>query len=1084
MTLKFKKAIILSAVLFLTLISFQSLVQAVPAAPGEQEMVQPNGAKFKATLHGDEWLNWATTNRDEVLTKGDDGYWYYGQIASDKLVPSRAKYKINPKPRQIVTQQRLLNLTKKNPNIYKPYDSQFKSPSTGPAPAPGSRGTVKQQKLLVLLVNFTNVSIQNTDADWSDRFFGASGRTVNAYYNEVSNGSFQFVPAEETAGTANDGVIRVSLNYAHPNFGNFYDTAGQNLAKNALSAADAYIDFSTFDTNGDGYISSDELCVAIVAAGGESSSGSPSPSIWAHNWSLSSANAVVLDGKSVCARNYGSYIEMGEIHGSQTTSHMATIGIPCHELGHCLGLSDLYDTSGNSDGIGIHSLMAGGIWLLGNGTFQGDCPSNLDAWCKVRLGFVNPVTISSSGTYTLNAVAIGNYNVYKIPTSNPDQYFLLENRQFSNFDTGLASKCKNTGIAVWHIDEGVIRSGDMNNNVNHKGVDLEEANEGILGYSQLDTKTINFNIGSNQYSGYSHYYSLGESQTYRHANVFSVDTAPGSSLYDGSSTGFTVTVPGTGANAMDVDISLTSPNPVLSEISANSQFYFTGTNSVYIGYSLTRAMNVTVSILDNSGNPVKVVLDNVAQNAGQQNVSWDGRNTGGSIVPQGSYKIKVDAVDPSNVNEAPRRRIKALEIGVSIPEITNVSDSPDPVDSQGARTSTINYTLSEDAHVTVLIYNSSNTRVRNLADSSVTAGQSTAVWDCKDDTGTNVPDGTYTYYINAVNAFGGTANQVSGTITIQTVTVPKPEITNVSDSPDPVDSQGTRTSTIGYTLSENAHVTIVIYNSSNTRIRGLVDADVTAGQNTAVWDCKNDTGTNVPDGVYTYKINAVNATGGTANEASGTITIQTATVSTPEITAVSDSPDPVDANGARINTIKYTLSENAHVTVAIYNSANTMVRGLVDADVTAGQNTAVWDCKDDTGTNVPNGVYTYKINAVNALGKEAKEVVGTIGISQSSKIIMDVSDSPDPFNPKKGVATIKFTLLKDAKVTIKFYNRIGMCFKTLLNSSPRKAGVNSVTWNGRGILNLPVFNNTYKYKITVTSGSTTDRAEGTITVRR
>ncbi len=60
------------------------------------------------------------------------------------------------------------------------------------------------------------------------------------------------------------------------------------------------------------------------------------------------------------------------------------IGIFLHEIGHLLGLPDLYDTDGGSAGIGQWSMMSGGWTLDGART-----PADFDAWSKIQLGFAD-----------------------------------------------------------------------------------------------------------------------------------------------------------------------------------------------------------------------------------------------------------------------------------------------------------------------------------------------------------------------------------------------------------------------------------------------------------------------------------------------------------------------------------------------------------------------------------------------------------------------------------------------------------------------------------------------------------------------
>jgi M6 family metalloprotease-like protein len=203
-------------------------------------------------------------------------------------------------------------------------------------------------------------------------------------------------------------------------------------------------------------------------------------------------------------------------------------GVLAHEFGHILGSLDLYNTCNWSTGIGYWGLMGSGNQVafdLGLGVpVEGILPPSMCAWTKWWLGFLEPETIDSSGTYALRAVGLqdGTANAYRIPI-NGDEYFLLENRQrdfdldrmegiFQDRETGvimgtvdtlLLHDCRavtpdsacfaeawnhqydfglpGAGLLIWHIDDERILetlqafSNTVNCDYWRRGVDLEEA---------------------------------------------------------------------------------------------------------------------------------------------------------------------------------------------------------------------------------------------------------------------------------------------------------------------------------------------------------------------------------------------------------------------------------------------------------------------------------------------------------------------------------------------------------------------------------------------------------------------------------
>ncbi|HMS64977.1 MAG TPA: hypothetical protein PKD83_06950 [Ignavibacteria bacterium] len=207
-------------------------------------------------------------------------------------------------------------------------------------------------------------------------------------------------------------------------------------------------------------------------------------------------------------------------------------GILASSFGSYLGLPDLFNTVTGKTAIGRFGLMDGQSLFSYNGIF----PPEPSAWEKVFLGWIDPVVISSGLDSFVIPTSSKNIprdtSIYKV-LMNSKEYFLIENRnrdpentgvtiysrnrQFndadnypqdlnngfyysnaytslyllngnitdvSHFDWSLPGLINNEnnfkgGILIWHIDENVIEanylSNTINNDINHKGVDLEEA---------------------------------------------------------------------------------------------------------------------------------------------------------------------------------------------------------------------------------------------------------------------------------------------------------------------------------------------------------------------------------------------------------------------------------------------------------------------------------------------------------------------------------------------------------------------------------------------------------------------------------
>ncbi|WP_328493026.1 immune inhibitor A [Streptomyces sp. NBC_00414] len=130
------------------------------------------------------------------------------------------------------------------------------------------------------------------------------------------------------------------------------------------------------------------------------------------------------------------------------TNENRGLGTLAHEYGHDLGLPDLYDTSGAENSAGFWSVMAQGS-LLSSESELAAHPADLGAWAKLRLGWLDHVTVKAgtSATVTLNPLSVPSSTagpealVVNLP---PDadgnaRHYVVENRQYVGEDSHLES---------------------------------------------------------------------------------------------------------------------------------------------------------------------------------------------------------------------------------------------------------------------------------------------------------------------------------------------------------------------------------------------------------------------------------------------------------------------------------------------------------------------------------------------------------------------------------------------------------------------------------------------------------------------
>ena len=348
------------------------------------------------------------------------------------------------------------------------HGAQF-SPSIHPAE--------KSIPLLMIVVGFNDLPYED-GYDWAKTVFSGE-KSLSAYYSDMSFGKFTFTPAPETSvfGTGgnsntfnavNDGVVHVKVPFSHKDWAaaGEYPALVQALTT-AIRRADAYVDFSAFDADENGAITENELAVGFVVAGYEGSATTEYPFgrdryLWSLAWSLEEMiddfglylSVPTPDSKAVSA-----FIAIAE---KLDENEQEPISVLAHELGHYLGLPDLYGASGGYSGawgkyaVSDFSVMADGCW--GNDPDGGNIPYSMDVWSRFALGWCAPQTADREGDYAVSAQSYTENDAFHaicVPTQRDGEYYLLENRQFTKWDAGMALDYDSGGVLVWHIDDAV-----------------------------------------------------------------------------------------------------------------------------------------------------------------------------------------------------------------------------------------------------------------------------------------------------------------------------------------------------------------------------------------------------------------------------------------------------------------------------------------------------------------------------------------------------------------------------------------------------------------------------------------------------
>jgi M6 family metalloprotease-like protein len=252
--------------------------------------------------------------------------------------------------------------------------------------------------------------------------------SVGDYFRRLSLNRLYLFPAQESEGTYQDGVVQVTVPGTRASFFALSDSARN---KRVLELADPYVDFSSFDADGNGALSPLELVVNVleVAAPGVVM---PNGCGIARGVDPLSRDGVSLGGLQVSMNN--------------TATNLITI---IHENAHAaMDLQDLYDAFD----VRNFDLGAATCRLSDSTLFA---PS---AWHKMHWGWITPTVVTRDGYYEVGrADTTGDAFLLYDPVRGTDDYVLVENRRptVGTYDRSLTDD----GLIIWRVAEAAYRIG-------------------------------------------------------------------------------------------------------------------------------------------------------------------------------------------------------------------------------------------------------------------------------------------------------------------------------------------------------------------------------------------------------------------------------------------------------------------------------------------------------------------------------------------------------------------------------------------------------------------------------------------------
>lgn len=426
--------------LFACMMALTTLAAPVKNMPAVR--IQPNGDTLRCFVTGDEFFHRLHDAEGYTIVQNvETGAYVYANVEDGLLVPTRwMPGKDNPALVGLVPN--LKPCAKELARLHKLWEVPENRRPAAPKTSGANHGTLNN---IVIFIRFSDeTSCTTSPFSTMNGMFNDSTAGAVSMYNYFKTASYNKLHVPTSFFPTPSGSTVLSYQDSHPRSyyipysasnptGYVDDDDRQDREFDLLENAVNWVNINSpvptslnIDMDNDGYI--DNICF-VVSGDCEGWS----DLLWPHKWGLYD-RVVTINGKQVYTFNF-------QLAGSG--SHYFSVSTFCHEMTHTLGCPDLYHYEYYDD------VTAAGSWDLMEQNQNPPQQTNVFFKLNYLNWFDSIPEITDTGTYTLYSNVSGPNTAYRIQSSNPSQWYILEYRNTSDtFDSSIPGR----GMLIWRYN--------------------------------------------------------------------------------------------------------------------------------------------------------------------------------------------------------------------------------------------------------------------------------------------------------------------------------------------------------------------------------------------------------------------------------------------------------------------------------------------------------------------------------------------------------------------------------------------------------------------------------------------------------